>query len=272
MIAYGKIKHHGLPYDWSLRRQQENDYEFARNIMRKHARNRTLWAPKPIEHNGLIVCPLETSFSEIDSATDDIIIRRGVHADGVILHSALDVFLMTPADCATVVLSYKDTHGHRKIIAMHASRESLIDMSRFRPHKKPRRYEGIIESGLARVPKESLLSARAWVGISVSPGPHFAHRADDKNNPHNEFFVGYIREKYGRDCFIDDGAGGKLGWLDKRTLVKRMLALGGVPEENIELDSSCTYSERNEDGEPRWYSHIRDQNGHRNLVLVIRNH
>lgn len=280
VIAYGKIMYRGEHYDWSLRNQQEKKYELARKILLQHAKHRALWAPKPTTHNGLVLCPLETYFHEIDtgqeSGVEGIIIRRGPYADGVILHSKLDAFLMTPADCATVVLSYRDEHGHRKVVAMHASRGSLIDMSRFTPGSKPRAYEGIIESACARIPKHEIEHVQAWVGISVSPGAHFAHRAKDKENPHNEFFVGYVREKYGPECFADDGKQGSEGWLDKRMLVKQQLIMLGVPEKNIDIDTTCTYSEKNGLGGHRWYSHIRSVEENtgplRNLVLVIRNH
>lgn len=280
VIAYGKIKQKGEDYDWSLQRQTKKEYDLARNVLLQHARHRTLWAPKPTTHNGLVLCPLETHFHEIDTGQgaeiEGIIIRRGVHADGVILHSKLDAFLMTPADCATVVLSYRDPHGHRKVIAMHASRGSLIDLSRFKPECKHREHEGIIESAFTRIPKHEIEHVQAWVGISVSPGAHFAHRIEDKENPHNGLFVEYIREKYGPECFADDGKGGKEGWLDKRMLVKRQLTMLGVPEKNIDVDTTCTYSEKNGFGEHRWYSHIRgveEKTGpFRNLVLVIRNH
>lgn len=262
-------------YNWSLRRLQETDYELARLLLVKHAKNSNVWAPIPTQFNGLVVNPKKTFFDQIDTSTEEIVIRRGIYADGIILHSPMDVFLVTPADCATFVISYDDAYGQKKVIAGHASRDSLINTARFRLNKISRDYEGLVESALTYIPKESKENARAWVGLSISPGPHFAHDVNSKDCPWNGLMVHYIREKYGDACFKDDGEDFKKGWLDQKQLVVSQLLLGGIQKENIEVDDVCTYSDTDKDGEPLWYSNVRNtqkkNEAYRNFVFVTKN-
>ncbi len=206
--AWGVYKYpKDKPYNWSLRLYQKEEYELARELLLKYAKNSTLWAPVPVDSNGLVVCPKQTWFNQHDLATETfsgmegIFIRRGVHADGVVLHSVLDAYLLTPADCATVILSYKDSSGQTKVIAGHGSRNSLINAGRFNEKVQARAYEGIIESALTHVPHHNISSVQAWIGLAISPGPHFPHRNNDSRNPHNGAMLRYLQEKYGNACF-----------------------------------------------------------------------
>ena len=280
IFAWG-VHHHpeSKLYNWSLRKLQDEKFELARRMLLRYAKNSTIWAPPPVEHNGLVVCPKEISFDEIDIATEGIIIRRGKYADGVILHSILDAFLFSPADCATLILSYEDANGQKKVIGAHASRNSVINTSRFTTKTITREHEGIVESVLSHVPDSQVVNVKAWIGIGISAGPHFAHNTTDKENPWNSAFIYYVREKYGSECFMDDEKNGTLGWLDLKILVKKQLLLFGIPEENIEIDTVCTYLDRHPSGEHMWYSNVRNnehednrREAYRNLVLVVRNY
>jgi copper oxidase (laccase) domain-containing protein len=277
VFAWGvhKTEHPDKNYNWSLRRLQEPDYEVPPLLLVEHTKNSTVWAPVPTQFNGLVVNPKETFFDQIDTRNEGIIIRRGVYADGVVLHSPMDVFLVTPADCATCVISYDDAHGQRKVIAGHASRDSLINMGQFRLNKITRSYEGLIESALAHIPKASRQTAHAWVGLSISPGPHFAHDARNRDCPWNELMVNYIREKYGDVCFKDDGDDFRKGWLDQKQLVVSQLLCGGIPKENIETDDVCTYADTDKYGNHLWYSNVRNNEkkdeAYRNFVFVTKN-
>ncbi len=225
-------------------------------------------APSPSKMNAEIVWPGEIPCMSFSPGAE-FRIYRGTDADGVTNLDASCGYAMSAADCALVVAKCGDI-----IVAAHAGRNSIIDMARVRG-KAPRRYQSVVDS-ICRCAFEgqNLKDVRVWVGFSISPGPHFQHSMFDKENPHNSRLVTYVSETWGRECFKDDGHGRTLGWLDTKELIRRQFTSFGVPEQNIILDSMCTYSEM-KDGEPVWYSNKRQlvagEVQRRNLVAVVVN-
>lgn len=201
---------------------------------------------------------------------------RGAGADGLSGLTVDSGYVMSAADCALIVAKNGDL-----VIAAHAGRNSVVDMKAMKvegeEYKKSRKNESVVHAirnaiGLAG---GNFRDTKVWVGFSISPGPHFAHAIDDERNPHNRKMVEYISSHYGPSCFKDDGQGGALGWLDNKELIRRQFVELGVREENIALDSICTYSDQNARGEPIWYSNKRQLvNGEgqsRNLIAVVKN-
>lgn len=196
---------------------------------------------------------------------------RSSEADGIQGITVRRGYAVSAADCALVVAKHGDL-----IIAAHAGRNSVIDMD-YMKGKPERRNESVVHSirNAIGLTGRNFRDTRVWVGFSISPGPHFAHAINDERNPHNRKMVGEITKKYGPGCFLDDGQEGALGWLDNKELIRRQFTTLGVREENIELDSVCTYSDKDVNGEPVWYSSkrqlVNEESQKRNLMVVVKN-
>lgn len=231
-------------------------------------------APSPALMNAEILTP-----HQVANYPDSRVLRigfstqtlyRGSNADGVAGLGKKIGYAMSAADCALIVVRNGDF-----IAAAHAGRNSIIDMDRMKG-KAPRENESVVHTICRRISKKKLRveETQVWAGFSISPGLHFPHAVDDPRNPHNRHMVEYVRRKYGTQCFKSDEQDGALGWLDTKALIRAQFMLLGVPEENIELDSMCTYSDVNNKGEPVWFSNVRNtkegKDG-RNLVAVVVN-
>jgi copper oxidase (laccase) domain-containing protein len=193
---------------------------------------------------------------------------RGGYADGIYGLSIHTGYVMSAADCALVVAK-----NGNFIVAAHAGRNSIIDMEAMKGGA-PREHESVVHAICESVEKLGLpvSQTKVWVGFSISPGPHFQHVKADPRYPHNAVMVDYISEKYGEECFKDDGQNRSLGWLDTKELIRRQFVHLGVPEGNIVLDSMCTYSDTDQRSEHIWYSNVRNtlegKEG-RNLIAVV---
>ncbi|MEZ0208859.1 MAG: laccase domain-containing protein [Candidatus Paceibacterota bacterium] len=174
-------------------------------------------------------------------------------------------YVMSAADCALVVAKNGDL-----VIAAHAGRNSIINMQAMKGGS-PRRHESVVHSIREKVEEVGLRfpETHVWVGFSISAGPHFAHAFSDPRNPQNKTMVEYVTKSYGASCFKEDGQGGTQGWLDTKELIRRQFVTLGVPEEHVELDSICTYSDMVK-GDYTWYSNVRSGEK-RNLVAVVVN-
>jgi copper oxidase (laccase) domain-containing protein len=195
----------------------------------------------------------------------DFFLHRGLVADGLAGLNPRTGYAMSSADCAHIVV---ECDG--EILATHAGRSSIVDMPSIQG-EQPRMNESVVET----IHKNHVGPGRAkrthvWVGLSISPGPHFQHVRGNPRFPYNGRMIDTITEKYGKECFKDDGQGGELGWLDTKELIRRQFMHFGVPMENITLDSVCTFGDTDESGRHLWHSNIRNKHG-RNLVAVVVN-
>lgn len=229
-------------------------------------------APSPVQMNGEVIYSTEMT-EGWQVFLDDLARRklyRGANADGFYSINKWHSYAVSAADCALVVAKSGNV-----IIAAHAGRNSVIDMERMKGNK-PRKNESVVHAIRNVIARAGgvIRDTQVWVGFSISPGPHFAHAISDEKNPHNKAMVEYIARNYGLSCFKQDGAGGTLGWLDTKELIRRQFLDLGVREENIELDSVCTYSDKDAQGEYLWYSNKRQLIAHeeqyRNLFAVVK--
>lgn len=230
------------------------------------------FAPSPMKMNAGVVSALSLFNGKVavhrrrSAPYGDFKLYRGAFADGLTGLNMWNGYAMSSADCALVVVKCGDL-----IIASHAGRGSVIDMNRMKGGP-PRKFESVVESICAWIiaekgcPKQNVL---VWIGISLSPGPHFAHEKSSVTHPHNRTMVDYVTRKYGKACFADDGQGGNLGWLDLKELIRRQFIHHGIPEENVFLDDVCTCTDTKEE-DYVWYSNVRDKEN-RNLIAVVKN-
>jgi hypothetical protein len=235
--------------------------------------NSDFFAPSPVEMTGEVVNSSEM-LGHWQIFLDDLARRklyRGAKGDGFSFINEWNSYSVSAADCALVVAKSGDL-----IIAAHAGRNSVIDMERMKGNK-PRKNESVVHAICNVIGRAGgvIRDTQVWVGFSISPGPHFGHAISDEKNPHNKAMVEYIARNYGLSCFKQDGAGGTLGWLDTKELILRQFLNLGVREENIELDSVCTYSNKDTQGKYLWYSNkrhlIAGEEQHRNLFAVVKN-
>lgn len=230
------------------------------------------FAPSPVKMNAGVVSALNLFNGRVIVQKrrfppyGEFKLYRGAFADGLTGLNMWNGYVMSAADCALVVVKCGDL-----IIASHAGRNSVIDMNRMKGDP-PRTFESVVESiyrwcvAEKSCPKKNV---HVWIGFSVSPGPHFAHKKSSTVHPHNRTMVDYVTRKYGKACFADDGQHGELGWLDLKELIRRQFVHHGIPEENIVLDDVCTCTDMKE-GNYTWYSNVRDKEN-RNLIAVVKN-
>ncbi len=229
----------------------------------------TYFAPSPVHMNAEVVTPDDFKYSRSHKQwalpfSENAYLHRGVCADGLSGLSPSQGFVMSAADCALIVVRSDET-----TVAAHAGRDSVIDMLLMKG-EPGRASESVVHNicTLARE-NEDLENLKVWIGFSISAGRHFQHAVNSTAYPHNKKLVEYISQKYGAECFKDDGQGGALGWLDLKELIRRQFIQCGIKEQDIELDSVCTRSDMR-DGKPVWYSNVR--NGvERNLIAVTVN-
>jgi copper oxidase (laccase) domain-containing protein len=230
------------------------------------------YAPSPVQMNAEVFTLQEASFSQRRSWArrrkvfpyGTYALYRCGNADGLSGISPHSGYAMSAADCALVVAKNGDF-----IVAAHAGRNSIIDMQAMKGGL-PRKHESVVHTICDSIKKRGLpvSQTNVWVGFSISPGPHFQHVKTDPRYPHNAVMVDYVTQKYGKECFKDDGENRTLGWLDTKELIRRQFMHLGVPEGNIVLDSMCTYSDKDARGEYIWYSNVRNGD-YRNLIAVV---
>ncbi|MBP9782389.1 MAG: laccase domain-containing protein [Candidatus Pacebacteria bacterium] len=235
--------------------------------------NSDFFAPSPIEMNAEVVNST-AMWAHWQVFLDDLARRklyRGAKGDGFSFINEWNSYAVSAADCALVVVKNGD-----HIIAAHAGRNSVIDMERMKGNK-PRKNESVVHAIRNVIERAGgvIRDTQVWVGFSISPGPHFAHAISDEKNPHNRQMVDYISREYGSVCFDkQDGQDGALGWLDNKELIRQQFLNLGVRGENIELDSVCTYSDKDAQGEYLWYSNKRQlivgKEQYRNLFAVVK--
>lgn len=234
--------------------------------------NSDFFAPSPIEMNAEVVNST-AMWAHWQVFLDDLArkkLYRGAKGDGFSFINEWNSYAVSAADCALVVAKNGDV-----IIAAHAGRNSVIDMELMKGGK-PRTNESVVHAIMKRITGVNLdiRQTQVWIGFSISPGPHFAHSVLDLKNPQNKYMVAYISDVYGKECFKDDECERILGWLDTKELIRRQFLSLGVREENIELDSTCTNSDKDPQGGYLWYSNKRQavlgEEQSRNLFAVVK--
>jgi copper oxidase (laccase) domain-containing protein len=192
---------------------------------------------------------------------------RGVHADGIELekpdrsHPSRNAFMMSSGDCALIVVKSDD-----RIFTAHAGRKSLIDF------KRNNGQHSIVDEIVYMLTSEQRKKLQVWIGFSVSAGPHFSHRRNDKRHPDNGRLIDYITDKYGTSCFLDNDESNNQGWLDIKELIAQQFEFIGAKRENITKDSICTNNDVDESDNHVWFSQTRNPDlKERNLVFAIRN-
>lgn len=278
-IFGGEITVHGFGRDW------EADFSFrgiddSENAHGTHSQifsalssinaSMDYFAPSPVKMNAELVVPDQLANSKTSrcwkiSNHIQSALYRGQEADGLIGVNQHTGYVMSAADCAVIVAK-----NGNLIIAAHAGRNSVIDMTAMKGGEQ-RKNESVVHAirNAISLTGANFRHTEVWVGFSISPGPHFPHAFDDARNPHNRRMVEEIVEKYGHECFKDDGEKLSQGWLDNKELIRRQFISLGVRESSIKLDSMCTHSDMR-DGEYLWHSNVRSGTK-RNLIAVVKN-
>lgn len=262
-----RISGDGCEYNWSLAHWKFKDkFITTMEAIAEHASKMHVFAPYPMKFNALV--SQTKNFNE-NRSLDGTTLWRGPEADGVCLHLPGTGFAVSSADCATLIVMYKDAGGKTMVIASHAGRNSLIDMKRFTDGHNSRANESVVHSILEKIPKKNRGDAQVWIGLAVKPGEHFAHPRNSRRFTHNSHMIDYIMRQYGPQCFVENNGSYDDGWLDIKGLIRAQLVRGSIRGDNIKLDDTCTYRDKR-DGQYLWYSQVRTP-GMRNLVLVTRN-
>ncbi len=263
-------------FGWSLRgmRTLEHFENPGRSFLKrffldysKYTGIKHFYAPIAHPQNGIVSTKHEHPY-ELDFG-NGIVLRRGQNTEGCEVKKG-EAFVVTPADCLTIVAKSNKTG---KVFAMHAGRESIFDVNKMdRPTIIENLLKAFEEDGTK--PEDVIL----WTGFGVSAGSHFDHPEDlltgedEESMSQNEVRKlnakrrEYLQENFGPETYEN-------GYLNLHKVVSLMGHKFGIKPENIVVeDAMCTLLKTDEDGNFQFYSNRRDRNQPRqtgrNLVVV----
>lgn len=231
----------------------------------------TVLAPKGTECNALICSPDE--LTEKVSLGEKAIALRGVNADGTVLTRPGQSFLITPADCMTIIMMHKPSG---ETIVMHASRDSLIDRHHIQSEKPQRTAISVVYSAfhyfMGQFSASCLKDISVFMTGTIGPD-HFEHRLDHPTyGEANRKLVNHLISKYGLRTVTDR----KLGKISLTEIARAQMISFGIDPHRIGFDLIDTGDDRLENGDYAWWSYRRSDtstkanNKFRNAVLVTR--
>ncbi len=249
---------------WALK-GYEPEKNVARdpNIVRKIAAVRSthsvgrLYLPSPHEFNAEIAWPSDLNVPWLPGR-----IFRGANADGLALDKIGDACGIASSDCPTIVARHAVSG---LVIAAHAGRESLYDRQSVVFGRQPRQSPSIV-TAIMKILAPSGSTGIGDIHVFITCGIRsecFTHREDDRDNSR---MLSHFRETCRYPCVSDDG----MGRLDLPLIIRSQFEVYGVPSDHISDDGVCTFEDMRLSAGYSWYSHRRDGDGNRNLVLVIR--
>lgn len=262
----------GNPLDWSISGDHAEEVGMRLAEFARYLGIGIVLAPRPAAFNAKICETVDlTERALLAKFCESIYIYRGCNADGVVLPFLLRgfsaeryAFWLSSADCITIVAHDPETGD---TIPAHGGRDCLLDRSRINGGPS-REYESVVHSIAARFSKAAMKRLKVFMTCGIGP-EHFEHRCDDeKYGPANTKMVLDIVAKWGKSCLQGDYLAGKIVLSE---LIRAQLVSLGVHPHNIGYDTVDTFSDRDRDGSPRWWSYRRGDGKKRNGVLVVRN-
>lgn len=279
--ALGRYDGDGSLQNWTLAKLLDyhhgwNGYHLPVHDALRELGTNSILAPVPSNCNAVILPQgyLDQRIQPtIDLGNKKKVYRGGkygntwAYADGVVLTSGQS-FVVSSADCPTIVVMYEDKQGNTRVIACHAGRNSLIDYGMFKG-QEPRQHFSVVDA-IASIVGDKKNTAQVWTGLGLAPGPHFKHPSDSQEHPHNRAVNNRLCELFGSQrnaCFLDDT---DLGQYNLLQIIRTQLILAGFNKEHIELTQDVdTYGDTTPEGRHLFHSQCRDGNeSGRNLVVV----
>jgi len=209
---------------------------------------KTFLAPiaSPI-HNGKLNS--KNMWNEVYNIGDNVKMKKGANFEGCEVKEG-EAFVMSPADCLTVVVSDK---SHR-VFAMHAGRESIFNASDLE-------QETLVENIIKAYPGTNPDDLSVWAGFGIKAGKHFIDSFEDPiYGELNKKRMEYLKTKYGEDCFTSEG------YIDLQKVLYNICGFHNL--KNVELDTSFhTYSGEDEENR-KYYTNRGGDKSARNLVIV----
>lgn len=264
----GSVEVHlfGTPFDWSLRlirKRTDKLCEQAEATLEKITRIaqslgiRRILAPSPGEFNAKI-CTIDDLSHTVKR--NGVSILMGHDADGVVLtQSTEDAFIVSSADCPTIVML---NHMTRKIICAHAGYRSLV------PTESTGSVIANMHKNIQHHPDCDLQDVQVHVVLGIRDG--FRHPVSNlkKAIADKKLLPAEIRKR---------NAMAEYARVNLTKIVSRQCQTFGIKPENIHFDEHDTLTDivslRSE--HHRWHSHERYKREgtdrlRRNLVLIKR--
>ncbi len=261
--------------NWSLKGIETStnfrgEYPHVVEALQNLGKVQRVYAPSPDEFNSLVVNNhnfFRGGASHLAtyalSLTSSRVLYRGVKADGYGPMISGDAFAMSAADCALLVVKAGD-----RVFAAHAGRNSLFDRQCIDNGQQSKQFPSVVDAIMSQILKEHHERAEAFVGFTISNGAHFEHPVDHpKFGASNRRLLEWIADSYFPEEELGDDFWQK-GQLDMLKLIAVQLKKYGVT--HITTDGVCTFSDKNEQGNPIWFSQRRTPTM-RNLFVAVRN-
>ncbi len=227
-----------------------------------------VYAPSPDTFNSKIATVPELESSQVVpiALTETVRLYRGIKADGVSKLPLKSAFAMSAADCALVIVSFQNN-----IWVAHAGRDSLLDRKYINEGIPSKEHASVIDAIMGKIDPELRGDAKAYISFTISKGSHFQHSIHDPAyGEKNELMLDQIASKYiplnQKNLFGDDFW--EHGQIDMEWLIRKQLEDHGIT--NVESDGICTFSDKDSDGNHKWFSQRRTP-GMRNLLVAVRN-
>lgn len=255
------------PYSWSLK-EIENPVVFERERLVREALGQlaqeykvhTIGAPSPINFNAE-VCAMQDLTTSVELPGEATLLR-GIYADALELDNRGQAFVISSADCLTIIIRDK-TSG--MVVVGHGGRKSLIDEKMLEWGVPSRKYESVIQGMLSKFNRNDREKLQAYLCFGIAPH-NFAHPWNHRRfGEKNKTMVNYIIDKWGSGCVAGEP---EIGCIDLKAVATAQLRKEGLLQNSITYDGVNTFSRE-------WHSQRRDAGilsaiPGRNLVFVAR--
>jgi len=184
--------------------REDNKKEGFKNcIIQAEMWGGNLWMPDPRTCNAVILKPKSVNdpypFKPKKAVSSVQKIMGGVKADGILVPKG-DIFGIGTADCPTIVISDESLD---LVLAVHAGRNSLLDIQYIHTGKRSRKTFGVVESAVKALGAEGSRLENLSIYVCCGIGPrHFVHSlVNPTYGEKNKVLVSFLRKQYGPKTF-----------------------------------------------------------------------